>query len=117
MALSNALLGAIGAGDIGQHFPDTDPAYAGASSVELLRLVLGRVKADGYRVGNADITILAQQPKIWPYTGAMRERLATALEVEPSAVNIKAATTEELGFVGRQEGMMAEAVVLIVSIG
>ncbi len=116
-ALSNALLGALGAGDIGQHFPDTDPAYAGASSVELLRLVVGRVKADGYRVGNADITILAQQPKISPHTGAMRGRLATALEVEPSAVNIKAATTERLGFVGRQEGMMAEAVVLIVSIG
>ncbi len=112
-ALSNALLGALGAGDIGQHFPDSDPHYHGASSVELLRVVMEKVKAGGYRVGNADLTILAQKPKLAAYTEAMRQNMAEVLEVEPSAMNIKATTGETLGFVGREEGMMAEAVVLL----
>ena len=112
-ALSNALLGSLGAGDIGQHFPDSDPHYHGASSVELLRVVMEKVKAGGYRVGNADLTILAQKPKLAAYTEAMRQNMAEVLEVEPSAMNIKATTGETLGFVGREEGMMAEAVVLL----
>ncbi len=112
-ALSNALLGALGAGDIGQHFPDSDPHYHGASSVELLRVVMEKVKACGYRVGNVDLTILAQKPKLAAYTEAMRQNMAEVLEVEPSAMNIKATTGETLGFVGREEGMMAEAVVLL----
>ena len=112
-ALSNALLGALGGGDIGQHFPDSDPHYHGASSVELLRVVMEKVKACGYRVGNADLTILAQKPKLAAYTEAMRQNMAEVLEVEPSAMNIKATTGETLGFVGREEGMIAEAVVLL----
>jgi len=114
-ALSNALLGAIGEGDIGRHFPDSDPRYKGASSIELLRVVMGFVKARGLRVGNADLTILAEKPKLAPYREEMQKRLAEVLEVEPSAVNLKATTGEKMGFVGREEGMMAEAVVLLES--
>jgi 2-C-methyl-D-erythritol 2,4-cyclodiphosphate synthase len=115
-ALSNALLGAIGEGDIGQHFPDSDSRYKGVSSLELLRLVMAKVKAHGYGVGNADLTILAQRPKLAAYKDAMRQNMADALEVEPSAVNIKATTGEQMGFIGREEGMRAEAVVLLESI-
>ena len=115
-ALSNALLGAIGAGDIGRHFPDSDPRYKDASSLELLRVVRARVKARGFRVENADLTILAEQPKLAPYREEMQKRLAEALEVEPAAVNLKATTAEKLGFIGREEGMMAEAVVLLESL-
>lgn len=115
-ALSNALLGAIGEGDIGRHFPDSDPSYQGASSLELLRVVMGRVKARGFRVGNADVTILAEKPKLAPYRDEMQKRLAEVLEVELSAVNIKATTGEKLGFIGREEGMMAEAVALVESV-
>lgn len=114
-ALSNALLGAIGEGDIGRHFPDSDPRYKGAASLELLRVVMGFVKARGFRVGNVDLTILAEKPKLAPYREQMRQRLAEVLEVEPSAVNLKATTGEKMGFVGREEGMMAEAVVLLES--
>lgn len=114
-ALSNALLGAIGAGDIGQHFPDSDPQYRGASSLGLLRVVMALVKERGFRLGNADITIFAQQPKLAPYRQAMGERLAAVLETEPSAVNVKATTGEKMGYIGRKEGMMAEAVVLLES--
>jgi 2-C-methyl-D-erythritol 2,4-cyclodiphosphate synthase len=114
-ALSNALLGALGAGDIGQHFPDSDPQYTGASSVELLGVVMALVKERGFHLGNADITIFAQQPKLAPYRQAMRERLAAVLEAEPSAVNIKATTGEKMGYIGRGEGMLAEAVVLLES--
>ena len=114
-ALSNALLGAIGEGDIGRHFPDSDPRYKGASSIELLRVVMGFVKARGLRVGNADLTILAEKPKLAPYREQMQKRLAEVLEVEPSAVNLKATTGEKMGFIGREEGMMAEAVVLLES--
>ena len=115
-ALSNALLGAIGAGDIGQHFPDSDPQYRGASSLGLLRVVMALVKQRGFRLGNADITVFAQQPRLAPYRQAMREQLAAALDAEPAAVNIKATTGEKLGYIGRGEGMLAEAVVLLESV-
>ena len=116
-ALSNALLGALGAGDIGEHFPDSDPQYRGVPSLGLLRVVMERVQARGYRVGNADVTILAQAPKLADSKAAMRRNLADALEVEPSDVNVKATTGEQLGFVGRKEGIRAEAVVLLESVG
>ncbi len=112
-ALSNALLGAIGEGDIGRHFPDSDPRYKDAASIELLRGVMELVKAHGFCVGNADLTILAERPKLTPYREEIQKRLAAVLEVDPSAVNIKATTGEKMGFVGREEGMMAEAVVLL----
>ena len=112
-ALSNALLGAIGEGDIGRHFPDSDPRYKGASSIELLRVVMTLVKERGFRVGNADLTILAEKPKLSPYKEAIRQNLAAELDVNPNDVNIKATTSEKMGFVGREEGMMAEAVVLL----
>lgn len=114
-ALSNALLGAIGEGDIGRHFPDSDQRYQGASSIALLKVVMSLVKERGYRVGNADLTILAERPKLVPYREEMRKNLAAVLEVDPVAVNIKATTGEQMGFVGREEGMMAEAVVLLES--
>jgi 2-C-methyl-D-erythritol 2,4-cyclodiphosphate synthase len=114
-AVSNALLGAIGEGDIGRHFPDSDPRYKGASSVELLRVVMGMVKTKGFRVGNVDLTVLAERPKLGPYREDMRKNLAEVLEVAPEDVNIKATTGEKMGFVGREEGMMAEAVVLLES--
>lgn len=116
-ALSNALLGAIGAGDIGEHFPDSDPQYRGVSSMGLLRAVMDMVKGRGYCVSNADVTILAQAPKLTDYKAAVRRNLADALEVEPSDVNVKATTGENLGFVGREEGIRAEAVVLLESAG
>jgi 2-C-methyl-D-erythritol 2,4-cyclodiphosphate synthase len=115
-ALSNALLGAIGEGDIGRHFPDSDPRYKDASSLELLRVVMELVKTRGFRVGNADLTILAEKPKLAPYREQMQKRLAAVLEVEPAIINIKATTGEKMGFVGREEGMMAEAVVLVESV-
>jgi 2-C-methyl-D-erythritol 2,4-cyclodiphosphate synthase len=115
-ALSNALLGAIGEGDIGRHFPDSDPRYQGASSIGLLRVVMNLVKERGFRVGNADLTIFAERPKLGSYREALRTKLAAALEVDPADVNIKATTGEKMGFVGREEGMMAEAVVLLESL-
>jgi len=115
-ALSNALLGAIGEGDIGRHFPDSDPHYKGASSLELLGVVMELVKKRGFRVGNADLTILAEKPKLGPYREEMQKRLAAVLEVELTAINIKATTGEKMGFIGREEGMMAEAVVLLESV-
>jgi 2-C-methyl-D-erythritol 2,4-cyclodiphosphate synthase len=115
-ALSNALLGAIGEGDIGRHFPDSDPRYKGAASLELLQVVMELVKTRGFRIGNADLTILAERPKLAPYREEMQRRLAAVLEVEPTDVNIKATTGEKMGFVGREEGMMAEAIVLLESV-
>ena len=115
-ALSNALLGAIGEGDIGKHFPDSDPGYKDASSLALLQAVMELVKARGFRVGNADLTILAERPKLAPHREEMQKRLAEVLEVESAAVNLKATTAEKLGFIGREEGMMAEAVVLLESL-
>lgn len=115
-ALSDALLGAIGAGDIGRHFPDTDPAYAGADSRVLLRDVVALVTEAGFALGNADITVLAQAPKLSPFIEAMVANIAADLAVAPALINVKASTTEQLGFVGRKEGIAAEAVVLLVKL-
>ena len=112
-ALMDALLGAAALGDIGSHFPDTDPAYAGADSIALLRHVMGLLRERGYRVNNVDVTVLAQAPKLKSHIPAMRERLAAAMEVELDAVNVKATTEEKLGFTGSGEGMAAHAVCLI----
>ena len=112
-ALSDALLGAIAAGDIGRHFPDTDDKWKGADSRELLKDVYRRVKEQGYRLGNADITIIAQAPKMAPYIEAMCAAIAQDLETDISNINVKATTTERLGFTGRKEGIATEAVVLL----
>lgn len=113
-ALADALLGAAALGDIGQHFPDTDAAYAGADSRILLRHVVGLIHDKGYRVGNADITIIAQAPKMAPHIPAIRECIAADLRVHLDDVNVKATTTEKLGFTGRKEGIAVEAVVLLL---
>jgi len=114
-ALSDALLGAIALGDIGHHFPDTDAAFKGIDSRILLRKVFADVSAAGYKIGNLDITIMAQAPKMAPHINAMRQCIADDLACQLSQVNVKATTTEKLGFVGRKEGIAAEAVVLLVS--
>lgn len=113
-ALADALLGALGLGDIGQHFPDTDDKLKGVDSRILLRHVLGLVVARGYKVGNADITVLAERPKLAPHIMCMRETIAADLKVSVDDVSVKATTTEKLGFVGRREGIEAHAVVLLV---
>ncbi len=113
-ALSDALLGAIAAGDIGRHFPDTDDKWKGADSRELLKDVYRRVKEQGYRLGNADVTIMAQAPKMAPHIEAMCAAIAQDLETDISNVNVKATTTEHLGFTGRKEGIACEAVVLLI---
>ncbi|EGR2794882.1 2-C-methyl-D-erythritol 2,4-cyclodiphosphate synthase [Vibrio navarrensis] len=113
-ALSDALLGAIAAGDIGRHFPDTDEQWKGADSRELLKDVYRRVKEQGYRLGNADITIIAQAPKMAPYIEAMCQAIAEDLQTEVGNINVKATTTERLGFTGRKEGIATEAVVLLI---
>ena len=112
-ALCDAMLGALALGDIGKHFPDNEPQYAGADSVKLLQQVYALVLDQGYRLGNADLTIAAQQPKLAPYIVAMRETIAAALAVSSSSVSVKATTTEKLGFVGRSEGIAVDAVVLL----
>ena len=112
-AVMDALLGAAALGDIGQHFSDTDPAYAGADSLELLRHVTGILTRNGYRIGNVDATILAQRPKLAPHIPAMRGKLAAAMEIETGRVSIKATTEEGLGFTGAGEGIAAHAVALI----
>ncbi|MBS0375143.1 MAG: 2-C-methyl-D-erythritol 4-phosphate cytidylyltransferase [Proteobacteria bacterium] len=112
-ALCDALLGAAGLGDIGQHFPDSDPAYRGASSIVLLREVLARVRAAGLRLVNADLTLIGEAPRLAPHREAIRARLAAELGLEPGRVNLKATTTERLGFLGRGEGLAAEAAVLL----
>ncbi|MEQ8263678.1 2-C-methyl-D-erythritol 2,4-cyclodiphosphate synthase [Pseudohaliea sp.] len=116
-ALCDALLGAIGAGDIGRHFPDDDPAWAGADSRDLLRRVVAQVQAAGFILGNADLTVIAQAPRLAPHIGAMVERIAADCGVDPGAVNVKATTTEGLGFCGRREGIAAHAVVLLLPAG
>lgn len=112
-ALCDALLGAVGLGDIGHHFPDTDDAFAGADSRELLREVMAHVKGHGYRLGNADMTIIAQAPRMAPHIHAMREAIAEDCECALTDINVKATTTEKLGFTGRKEGIAAQAVVLL----
>ena len=114
-ALSDALLGAAALGDIGKHFPDTDPQFKGADSRVLLRHVLELVKAKGWKVGNVDATIVAQAPKMAPHIDAMRNLIAADLEVALDQVNVKATTTEKLGFTGREEGIAVHAVALLVS--
>ena len=112
-ALSDALLGAAALGDIGRHFPDTDPTFKGADSRVLLRHVLALVKAKGWQVGNVDATIVAQAPKMAPHIEAMRALIAADLEVELDQVNVKATTTERLGFTGREDGIAVHAVALL----
>lgn len=112
-ALADALLGALALGDIGHHFPDTDAAFKGIDSRILLRKVFAEVQQKGYRIGNLDITVMAQAPKLAPHILAMRQLIAADLQCELSQVNVKATTTEKLGFVGRKEGIAAEAVVLL----
>lgn len=112
-ALADALLGAIGAGDIGQLFPDSDPAWRGADSRVLLRHVMQEVSGRGYRVVNCDVTVLAQAPRLAPYRDAMRANIAADLGVPAGDVSVKATTTERLGYVGRGEGIAAQAVVLL----
>jgi 2-C-methyl-D-erythritol 2,4-cyclodiphosphate synthase len=110
-AICDALLGAAALGDIGRHFPDTDAAYAGADSRQLLREV--RKRLGKYRIVNVDATILAQAPRMAPHVPQMIRNIASDLGIEPGAVNIKASTTEQLGFIGRVEGIAAQAVVLL----
>lgn len=113
-ALCDALLGAAGLGDLGRHFPDSSAEYAGVDSRILLRRVVGLLAAQGLGLGNADLTVVAQAPKLAPHVPAIRATLAADLGVEPSRVNVKATTTEGMGFTGRGEGMAAHAVVLLV---
>ena len=113
-ALCDALLGAAGLGDIGRHFPDSSAEYAGVDSRVLLRRVVALLGEQGLEVGNADLTVVAQAPKLAPHVPAIRATLASDLGVDPSRVNVKATTTEGMGFTGRGEGMAAHAVVLLV---
>jgi len=113
-AVKDALLGAIAEGDIGRHFPDTDPAFKGADSVKLLEHVWKMVRERGYRLGNLDCVIMAQRPKMAPHIDEMRGVLARELHAQLGQINVKATTTEKLGFVGREEGIAAQAVVLLV---
>ena len=112
-ALCDALLGALGEGDIGRHFPDTSSEFENIDSRILLRRVVTLMTERGYCLGNADMTLIAQAPKMAPHIGLMRENLAADLQVEPGRINVKATTTEGLGFAGRREGIAAHAVVLL----
>ena len=112
-ALINALLGALGEGDIGQHFPDADPRYRGISSLTLLDGVLRLMRRKRYKLVNADVTLIAQEPKLAPYYRSMRKQVAMHIKVPERRVNIKAATTEKLGWLGKGQGMAATAVVLL----
>ncbi|MBU8908642.1 2-C-methyl-D-erythritol 2,4-cyclodiphosphate synthase [Desertibacillus haloalkaliphilus] len=111
--IADAALGAIGEGDIGKHFPDTDPAFKDADSAKLLTHVWEIVTNKGYKLGNLDCTIMAQKPKMAPYIDQMRQRIAELVEGEVEQVNVKATTTEKLGFTGREEGIAAQAVILL----
>ena len=115
-AIADALLGAAALGDIGKHFPDTDPAHSGADSRVLLRTVVHRVQEAGFTVGNIDATIIAQAPKMAPHIGQMRAHIAADCQVDIDCVNVKATTTEQLGFTGRGEGIAAQATALIAPI-
>ena len=114
-ALIDALLGAAALGDIGQHFPDTDAKWQGANSRQLLAEVVAMIASKGYKLGNVDITIVAQQPKMLPHLDKMRLNLAADISCNIDQINIKATTTEELGFAGRKEGIACHAVALLVS--
>ena len=113
-ALCDALLGAAGLGDIGQHFKDTDPRWKGADSKGFVRHIIELLRARRLRVGNADVTVLSEAPKVGPHRDAIRSQIAELLEVTPEFVNVKATTTEKLGFLGRSEGLAAQAVVLLL---
>lgn len=113
-AVSDALLGALALGDIGKHFPDTDPAYAGADSLKLLELVVEKVREQGYAVGNLDATVLCQKPKLAPYIGSMREKITAACGISAEQVSVKATTEEKLGFTGEGLGISAHCVCLLV---
>jgi 2-C-methyl-D-erythritol 2,4-cyclodiphosphate synthase len=113
-ALCDALLGAGGLGDIGQHFKDSDPQWKGADSKQFVRAVMAMLRARGLKVGNADVTILSEAPKVSPIRDEMRRQIASLLEVSEDRVNVKATTTEKLGFLGRSEGLAAQAAVLLV---
>ncbi|SIQ45662.1 2-C-methyl-D-erythritol 2,4-cyclodiphosphate synthase [Shewanella morhuae] len=113
-AISDAILGALALGDIGKHFPDTDAAYKGADSRVLLRHCYALAQAKGFELGNLDVTIIAQAPKMAPHIEAMRKVLVTDLTAKLDDINVKATTTEQLGFTGRKEGIAVEAVVLMV---
>ncbi|WP_379163892.1 2-C-methyl-D-erythritol 2,4-cyclodiphosphate synthase [Paenibacillus sp. sgz5001063] len=113
-AVSDAILGALGLGDIGRHFPDTDPAFKDADSLKLLEHVWALARERGYKLGNIDSTIIAQKPKMAPYIPQMTEVIAKALGAETSKVNVKATTTEQLGFTGRGEGIAAQSIVCLL---
>lgn len=113
-ALSDALLGAAALGDIGKHFPDTDERFKGADSAKLLEQVVHLVEEKGWQVNNVDVTIIAQKPKLASYIPAMRSRVAQVLKIDEDCVNVKATTTEKLGFTGRGEGIAAEAIASLV---
>ena len=113
-ALSDALLGAAALGDIGKHFPDTDERFKGADSAKLLEYVVHLVEEKGWQVNNVDVTIIAQKPKLASYIPAMRSRVAQVLKIDEDCVNVKATTTEKLGFTGRGEGIAAEAIASLV---
>jgi 2-C-methyl-D-erythritol 2,4-cyclodiphosphate synthase len=112
-AIGDALLGAVAAGDLGRHFPDTDPAYKGIASIILLEKIVAVVQNRGYLVGNVDATVVAQAPKLAPHIAKMIARLAPVLQIDPANLNIKATTTEGMGFTGQGEGIAAYAVVLV----
>ena len=114
-AVCDALLGAAGLGDIGKHFPDTDASYADADSRGLLRQVAALLDSQQWQAINVDITIVAQQPKVAPHTEAMQAHIASDLGLEPQAINVKATTTEKLGYIGREEGIACHAVVLLAA--
>lgn len=115
-ALCDALLGAAGLGDIGMHFPDTDPQWRGVAGTVLLERVLAMLLARGFEPVNVDVTILAERPRIAPHREAMRRRLAEMLDLPPEMVNVKATTTEQLGLIGRGEGLAAQAIALVESL-
>lgn len=116
-ALMDAILGALAKGDIGKHFPDTDKKYLGADSLVLLKKVADIMKNDGWSLGNADCTVIAQAPKLSPHIPAMRKNIAEVLGVSPDLINIKATTEEKLGFTGAREGISAHAVCLVEKLG
>ncbi len=114
-AIMDAMLGALSLGDIGHYFPPSDPQWAGADSLDLLRQVNNLVRSQGWQIGNIDSTIVAERPKLKPYLKTMRDRLAGILAIQPEQVGIKATTNEKLGAVGREEGICAHAVILLIA--